>query len=425
MTTLFMLGGLAKAWLVTLLAMAGQGTALLLIALVLSRAGKLRPAWQAALWLVVTIKLAVPWGPAMPYSLADVVAMFHDKPAPAPIMHVVPGTPVEAPAPEAWPAVGWLFLFGLWFLGAAWVGVRAVLAHRSTSLAARRAPLASGDAQALLVELAARLRVRAPTLAIGDADIGPHVVGLVRPIIVIPPSLLGDDALLRAALLHELAHVRRRDAVARLIQIAAAALMWWWPVARIVQRRLEASREAACDAWALETVDVPRAAYARLLVRMASLRHAAAPGLAAHHTPSSLDKRVASVLGPPTKARMSWLHRVALAAWVILALGGARSASARTRSESCHYTPQLGVALYNSYPQADLDGDGMLSRTEACDLQAELMRDRRELASRLTPEAEVELKTLLAEPLCCNSPGPEVYSSQQADSCQNVLGVEP
>ncbi|HUS27719.1 MAG TPA: M56 family metallopeptidase [Kofleriaceae bacterium] len=425
MTALFTAGALAKAWLATLLMMAAQGTLLALLAFVLARAGKLRPAWQAAIWLVVTVKLALPWGPSMPYSLADAIAMFRDHPAPAPMLHIAPSAPVVATTPDAWPAVGWLLLAALWLLGATWVVVRAVLAHRSTTAAARRAPLAPRDALALIAQLSAGLRVRTPKLSVGDADVGPHVVGLVRTIIVVPPSLLGDEPLLRAALLHELAHVRRRDAVARVIQIIAASIMWWWPVARIVQRRLEAAREAACDAWALETVDVPRAAYARLLVRMASLRHAAAPGLAAHHTPSSLNKRVAAVLGPPARARLSWLHRIALAAWVILALGGARSATAHTHTEACHYTPQLGMALYNSYPQADLDGDGMLSRTEACDLQAELMRDRRDVSSRLTPEAEREMETLLAEPLCCNLPTTEVYSSQDSDTCRNVIGVEP
>jgi beta-lactamase regulating signal transducer with metallopeptidase domain len=349
--------------------------------------------------------------------------MFQDPPPPAPVLHLVPSTAhVEAPVREAWPAVGWLFLFGFWFLGAAWVGVRATLAHRSTTAAARRAPLAPRDALALIAELAARLHVRTPRLAVGEADVGPHVVGLFRPIVVVPPSLLADDALLRAALLHELAHVRRRDAIGRMIQIAASVLMWWWPVARIVQRRLEAAREAACDAWALETVDVPRAAYARLLVRMASLRHAAAPGLAAHHTPSSLNKRVAAVLGPPARARMSWLHRIVLTGWVLLALGGARSASARSQAEVCHYTAQLGIALYNSYPKADLDGDGMLSRSEACDLQAELQRDRRDLSTRLSPEADEELRTLLDEPLCCQTQGVDL-SNPEPDSCPNVLGA--
>ncbi|HUS31856.1 MAG TPA: hypothetical protein VMZ53_25320, partial [Kofleriaceae bacterium] len=90
MTALFTAGALAKAWLATLLMMAAQGTLLALLAFVLARAGKLRPAWQAAIWLVVTVKLALPWGPSMPYSLADAIAMFRDHPAPAPMLHIAP-----------------------------------------------------------------------------------------------------------------------------------------------------------------------------------------------------------------------------------------------------------------------------------------------------------------------------------------------
>ena len=37
--------------------------------------------------------------------------------------------------------------------------------------------------------------------------------------------------------------------------------------------------------------------------------------------------------------------------------------------------------------------------------------------------AEAELATLLAEPLCCNCDGPEVYSSPETVSCQKVEGV--
>ena len=424
MTFVVTAGAAAKAWLVTLAMMAGQGTLLALVAFALARAGKLRPAWQAAIWLVVMIKLALPWGPAMPFSLSDLIAMFHDHATSAP--PIVVGTPGHtiAAAPQAWPAVGWIALAIIWMLGAAWVVGRAVLAQRATTRAARMAPLAPPHALALLGELSARVRVRVPHLAIGEADIGPHVVGVLRPIVVVPPGLVDDAGLLRAALLHELAHIRRRDVLARFIQIAAGALLWWWPVVRIVNRRLEAAREAACDAWALETSDVPRAAYARLLVRMASLRAGgvAAPALAAHH---ALDARVAAVLGPPVRARLGWLGRSVLAGWALVALGGARSASARGHVEACHYTPALAATLYAAYPQADLDGDGQLSRAEACDLQVELRRDRQELTTRLSPEAEEELQSLLSEPLCCNSPGPEVYSNPESVSCQNVLGVEP
>jgi beta-lactamase regulating signal transducer with metallopeptidase domain len=419
-STLVLSGALAKTWLATLGMLALQGTLLALVAFAMTRAGRLRPAWQSALWLVVTIKLALPWGPAMPWSLSDLVATLTSTPVSTAPLVITSDLVRVAPAPAAaWPAIGWLVLAALWLVGALVVLARAVTAQVATTRAAHRAPSASHAAQQLLSTLAARMKVRAPRLAVGDADVGPHVVGMMRTTIVVPPTLLDDDSLLRAALLHELAHVRRRDAIARVVQIVAGAMMWWLPVMRIVQRRLELAREAACDAWALEAGDVPRPAYARLLVRMARLRTAAAPALA---VPRSLDARVAAVLGPPARARMSHLHRLILAGFAVLALGGARRSVAEARAESCQYTPQMAEALFVAFPTADVDGDGTLSRDEACDLQAELRRiPDEERLSRLTPEAEAKLQTLLPEPLFCGVP--PGAATLEVPSCQKDEGV--
>lgn len=409
---------LAKGWLATLAMMAGQGTLLVLAALVLARAGRLRPAWQAAIWLVVALKLALPWGPAMPWSLSDLIASVTQRGGEAPVL-VMTGHVAASPSVTLMPShVAWLLLGAVWLAGAVFVLVRALVAQRRTLAKARRAPVAPPRALAVLRELAPRTRAR---LVVTDAAVGPHVVGLLRPIIVVPAALLDDPALLRAALLHELAHVRRCDAIGRYIQIVASALMWWFPLVRLVNRRLDLAREAACDAWALETGALPRPAYARLLVQMAGLRAAAAPALA---TPHALDARVAAVLGPPARARIGIVHGLVLAAWFVLALGGARSASARANVEVCRYTPAMAQALFAAYPHADLDGDGQLSRDEACGLRAELQNASRPPATRISPETEVELAALLAEPLCCNCSGPEVYSSPETASCQKVEGVE-
>jgi beta-lactamase regulating signal transducer with metallopeptidase domain len=402
------LAALAKSWLATLGMMAGQGIVLVILALLLTRVGRLRPAWQAAIWLVVALKLALPWSPAMPWSLSDLIASFSDGGEAAAIAVPVATASHAGPALSL-AAVGWLALATLWAVGALFVLSRALLAHRRTTRAARTAAGAPPHAIALLRTIAPRSRAR---LAVGDNATGPHVVGILRPIIVVPPGLLDDQALLRAALLHELAHVRRYDALGRAVQIAASTLLWWFPLVRFVHRKLDLAREAACDAWALEAGDVPRPAYARLLVRMAALRTAAAPSLAAHH---SLDARVAAVLGPPTRARLGLVHRLALVAWLVLALGGARTATARGNTEVCQYTPELASALFAAYPEADLDGDGQLSRDEACDLQFELQN-----ASRLSAEAESHLATMLAEPLCCNCDDTDVYSATETVSCEGV-----
>jgi beta-lactamase regulating signal transducer with metallopeptidase domain len=428
MTTLITAGLVAKTWLVALAWMAAQGTILAIVALALTRlAGRLRPAWQAAIWLVVVVKFALPWGPGLRWSLSDLFALLTRSAPPEVASPLPPALAPLPPAPHAWHAIAWLVVAAIWAAGATLVIARAIRAHRRTVIAARTSQLAPAFAQRLVAQLAAQLKVRTPQLRIGAADVGPHVIGFVRTTIVVPPALIADDAstardtnnLLRAALLHELAHVRRRDVLGRAAQVAAIALLWFWPIVRVVGRRLDAARETACDAWALEAGALARPTYARLLVRMAELHAAAAPSLAA---PNALNARVAAVLGPMSFARTTRVQRTVLAGFALLALGGARTASAHPDRAACKYTPELAQALYLSYPEADLDGDGQLSRDEACSLQAELRRlgPQPQLVSHLDPASEAELQTWLEEPLCCNCETPEANSA----TCTQV-GADP
>lgn len=390
----------AKTVIAALGMMAVQGTIVALLAMLLVRAGKLRPAWQAAVWLVVLAKFALPWGPAMPWSLSDLFALFTSERGGGGLVIVAMKTAEPAPAASIAPALGWLILAAIWSFGLVYVLARGIARYRATVRTARAAIEAPDHARALLAELAARVRVRAPRLAVGDAAIGPYVVGAFRPIIVVPPTLLEDRTLLRAALLHELAHVKRRDALGRVIQLAALAMFWWLPVTGIISRRLELARERACDAWALESGDVSRPAYARLLLQMAQLRTAAAPALAAPH---ALDARVTAVLGPIVTPRLGKFHKLALLAWAVLVLGGARSAHAEVTREVCIYTPEIAAALRQAYPEADVDQDGAISHDEACELQAEMRKHP-------VPEI-INVTPMLAEPLCCNCGESEGLSS--------------
>jgi len=406
--------------------MAAQGTVLALLGFAVVRGGRLRPGWQAAVWLVVLAKFVLPWGPAMPWSLADLFAALRVHHDTGPLI----AAPAAAQPAGASPSVAWLVIAAAWVAGASIVLARALAAQVAVHGAARRASPAPAHAQGVL---AAATR-RPPRLVVGDPETGPYVVGVVRPIIVIPPALLDEPALLRAALLHELAHVQRRDALVRIVQVVASAMFFFWPVVRLVNRRLDLAREAACDARALDASAVSRPAYARLLVRMAQLRTvAAAASLAASR---GLDARVAAVLGPPARARLGVTHRIALVAWIALALGGARSAAARGEHTVCKYTPQLAEALRQAHPEADRDGDGVLSRDEACEFQAELRLRvetplRSDQVSQTDAAGATELgaldENLLNEPLCCNcdrgAENSAPWITKRSDACQSDEGV--
>jgi len=67
----------------------------------------------------------------------------------------------------------------------------------------------------------------------------PMMCGVLRPVIILPAGAGQWQAeRLRAVLLHELLHVRRRDLAAQAVAQAACCLYWFHPLAWIAGRQL-------------------------------------------------------------------------------------------------------------------------------------------------------------------------------------------
>lgn len=76
----------------------------------------------------------------------------------------------------------------------------------------------------------------------------PVTWGILRPVILVPKSAEAWDAdRLRAALLHEGAHVRRLDYTWHFLGEFAAAFHWPNPLVWLARRRVRAAQERACD----------------------------------------------------------------------------------------------------------------------------------------------------------------------------------
>jgi beta-lactamase regulating signal transducer with metallopeptidase domain len=99
---------------------------------------------------------------------------------------------------------------------------------------------------------------------------GPATLGLLRPIIALPPRFLEEfeDELAASTLAHELAHVARRDYTANLLCELLFVPIAFHPIAWCLRRRVAESREAACDAAAAALVG--RDLYAEALVGVAA-----------------------------------------------------------------------------------------------------------------------------------------------------------
>lgn len=138
-------------------------------------------------------------------------------------------------------------LAALWLTGTLFALVRLLVGMQQ----ARRLHRTAQVDAALLALLGPACPARAD-VAVSEHVHGPMVVGLVLPRILVPRTLL--DALpteaLRDLLLHEAAHIERRDLWASAAQRAVLALFWWSPFLHLIGRRLDAARESACDARA-------------------------------------------------------------------------------------------------------------------------------------------------------------------------------
>jgi beta-lactamase regulating signal transducer with metallopeptidase domain len=108
-----------------------------------------------------------------------------------------------------------------------------------------------------------------PPICVSDQATIPMAVGYVRPVIVLPSSLLdklGHQQLLQV-LIHECAHAQRRDARVALYQRSLLVLFWFHPLVYIASRLLDRVREELCDNYVLGTSSAKN--YAETLLTIA------------------------------------------------------------------------------------------------------------------------------------------------------------
>ena len=93
-------------------------------------------------------------------------------------------------------------------------------------------------------------------IGISNAIRVPTVIGVFRPLIVVPGDLAarGAQADWDGILVHELAHVKRRDTLWNAIGLVVSALYWYHPLVHWARCDLADARECVCDDWAVSAL---------------------------------------------------------------------------------------------------------------------------------------------------------------------------
>lgn len=197
---------------------------------------------------------------------------------------------VELPPPAAPVPSGKAWVLLVWLSVATALVLRFLATQVRTDRILRAAPPLAGPegarVRAALARLAPRVGLRRRVAVVACEQVStPAVWGVRKPVLVLSEGLLQGlhDRQLDWVLLHELAHLARRDLVTGCLQRLLQILWFFHPLAWITGRLADELREAACDetALALSGASLPSGVHRRLcaeaLLEVASRRAPAAP----------------------------------------------------------------------------------------------------------------------------------------------------
>ncbi len=232
---------------------------------------------------------------------------------------------VSAPRESAWWRDYAPLVTGLYLIGVALMGLRLSLGLWGGRRLRRRAtPITEASLLAALQRQATALGMRfVPALAYCERVTVPTVLGILKPMILLPVSLasgLAPDQI-ESVLAHELAHLRRYDHFVNLMQCVIESLLFFHPAIWWVSRRIRDEREHCCDDLVVACGAVPLD-YAASLLRVAELSReaelhrghnqrrsfTAVSLFATGDRPSTLRQRIARLLGYQTEMNVRAVH---------------------------------------------------------------------------------------------------------------------
>lgn len=316
--------------------------ALALLALIVTRTWR-DPRLAHALWLLVLFKLVTPplVQAPVPHSLltsAHDIGQDHTdstKRLPASVGLIGPRSAALAALPEPRDAASArpVLLPVVWLGGAIWLtGAMACLTlFLLRTLRFRKLLAASSEADGELLGDARRLAsvialASCPAIRVIDARIPPLVWSVgCRPVILLPLGVLArlDANQRETVLLHELAHIRRRDHWVRSFELLVMVLHWWNPIVWWTSRQIRQSEEECCDAWVVWALPECRRSYGQALLETVEFltESRAVPAVIGNAFGGFLFKRRIEMILKrrmnPTMPRLMWVAMLLLGAAVL------------------------------------------------------------------------------------------------------------
>lgn len=318
----------------------------------------------SALWLIAAAKLLLPFGgvTAAEASASDTavteVASFAEAAA-GTVRTAVPSGVLNVAVSVPFSENGLFICECIWLCGVVFVSAFFVFTHIKTRRTFSCALPADYDISQLKKDFGIIRRVR---LLVSDRTDTPLTYGIFASVIILPKSMELTDEGMRNVLCHELAHIKRFDALFKTVIAVCAAVHWFNPMAWVMFVLADRDIELACDETALRRGKAVPEAYAMSLISVEESRCIPRFPLAGSFAGGKLEERVRGVM-TKRKSALAGLFASAVSAAAAFALNVivmpyediAYGISVSDASASDAYEYSETAALYSTAVSADYD----------------------------------------------------------------------
>ena len=255
-----------------------------------------------ALWMIAALRLLLPFSIPLPFNIHIGLDVFSDVVQELPsgnIASTLPGdsppsydigTAVPSPATEHISTFEILWLVGVLLL--------AIYFSISYFRSMRKFRMSIPDNTPYIQNWLTAHQISRP-LAVRSSDLisSPLTYGILHPVILLPKKLdRNDQAALKYILTHEYVHIRRFDAITKILFAAVLCIHWFNPLVWVMYVLANRDMELSCDAWVIRMLgEKNRSSYALMLIKMEE-RRSGMSALCSHLGKNAISERIEAIM---------------------------------------------------------------------------------------------------------------------------------
>ena len=255
-----------------------------------------------ALWMIAALRLLLPFSIPLPFNIHIGLDVFSDVVQELPsgnIASTLPGdsppsydigTAVPSPATEHISTFEILWLVGVLLL--------AIYFSISYFRSMRKFRMSIPDNTPYIQNWLTAHQISRP-LAVRSSDLisSPLTYGILHPVILLPKKLdRNDQVALKYVLTHEYVHIRRFDAITKILFAAVLCIHWFNPLVWVMYVLANRDIELSCDAWVIRMMgEKKRSSYALMLIKMEERRNGMS-ALCSHFGKNAISERIEAIM---------------------------------------------------------------------------------------------------------------------------------